>query len=194
MSWRLPIGWTRSYFLPPASHAFPTRSCPPSNVPFFTTGMPSLKDLIQNDESVTRKMTVALYSTCPDMRTVVHGAEKKKKTWRRSREDSLSSSENEKGNSGRACSGMGPVHAHQQHPELVQTAVQSQVSCAKLEEDKSLPWTSQFVLQKQASFSRKGWWNMLLGLKYAFQPRGYEERRVTLGRAQLKNPTSYLCA
>ena len=41
--------------------------------------MPSLKDLIQNDESVTRKMTVALYSTCPDMRTVVHGAEKKKR-------------------------------------------------------------------------------------------------------------------
>ena len=39
----------------------------------------------------------------------------------------------------RACSGMGPVHAHQQHPELVQMAVQSQVSCAKLEEDKSLP-------------------------------------------------------
>jgi len=40
--------------------------------------MPSLKDLIQNDESVTRKMTVALYSTCPDMRYVVHAAEKKR--------------------------------------------------------------------------------------------------------------------
>ena len=40
--------------------------------------MPSLKDLIQNDESVTRKMTVALYRTCPDMRSVVHAAEKKK--------------------------------------------------------------------------------------------------------------------
>ena len=74
--------------------------------------MPSLKDMIQNDESVTRKMTVALYRTCPDMRSVVHGAEKKK-TWQRSRVDSLSLSENEKGNSGRACSGMGPVHAHQ---------------------------------------------------------------------------------
>ena len=68
---------------------------------FFTTGMPSLKDLIQNDESVTRKMTVALYSTCPDMRSVVHGAEKKK-TWQRSRVDSLSLSENEKGNSGKS--------------------------------------------------------------------------------------------
>ena len=76
---------------------------------------------------------------------------RKKKTWRRSREDSLSLSENGKHNSERACSGMGPVHAHQQHPELVQTAVQSQVSCAKLEEDKSLPWTSQFVLQKAGS-------------------------------------------
>jgi len=73
---------------------------------------------------------------------------RKKKTWRRSREDSLSLSENGKHNSERACSGMGPVHAHQQHPELVQMAVQSQVSCAKLEEDRSLPWTSQFVLQK----------------------------------------------
>ena len=56
----------------------PTSSCRSSNVPFFTTGMPSLKDLIQNDESVTRKMTVALYSTCPDMRSVVHAAEKKR--------------------------------------------------------------------------------------------------------------------
>ena len=53
-------------------------SAAPSNVPFFTTGMPSLKDLIQNDESVTRKMTVALYRTCPDMRSVLHAAEKKR--------------------------------------------------------------------------------------------------------------------
>ena len=100
--------------------------------------MPSLKDMIQNDESVTRKMTVALYSTCPDMRYVVHAAEKKRPGEDPEKIHSLRQ-RMKKVTQERACSGMGPVHAHQQHPELVQTAVQSQVSCAKLEEDKSLP-------------------------------------------------------
>ena len=101
--------------------------------------MPSLKDLIQNDESVTRKMTVALYSTCPDMRTVVHGAEKKKRPGEDPEKIHSLRQRMKKVTQERACSGMGPVHAHQQHPELVQMAVQSQVSCAKLEEDRSLP-------------------------------------------------------
>ncbi|XP_042690140.1 uncharacterized protein LOC122168683 [Centrocercus urophasianus] len=71
-----------------ASFPLPTSSRPAPNVHFFAAGMAALKDWMQNDGSVTRKVAVGVCRTCPDVRSVVHAAVTE--TWRRSRADSLS--------------------------------------------------------------------------------------------------------
>ncbi|XP_048808155.1 uncharacterized protein LOC125696472 [Lagopus muta] len=70
------------------SFPLPTSSHPAPNVHFFAAGMAALKDWMQNDGPVTRKVAVGVYRTYPDVRSAVHAAVTE--TWRRSRADSLS--------------------------------------------------------------------------------------------------------
>lgn len=98
----------------------PSSSRPASKVHFFAAGMAALKDLMQNDGSITRKLAAGLYRTCPDRRSAVHAAVDRDLERIQSRFTLCQ----RRGNITlqRTCGGRGAVCGDKQHPGLGQMA------------------------------------------------------------------------